>query len=97
MAEKVAADTITTVIHLNVVIISVMIKSGGNFSICEVIKMEEYVKKFIGIPVVFLIGVYVAGAMIEEFFGIPEAATYLFAAIGGIGFLAYYFRGKLFE
>ena len=57
--------------------------------------MQELVTKFIVIPVLAVLGIYIVGQLIEDLFGIPEAAKVLFWAIGGISFFALYFKSLL--
>jgi len=57
--------------------------------------MQEIITKFIIIPLVAIIGIYIVGEFIEALFGIPEAAKILFWAVGGIGFFALYFKSLL--
>ena len=59
--------------------------------------LNKIVKDFIVVPVVVLIGVYIAGAFVEDFFNFGDATKYLFLGIGGIGFLIYYSRKKIGE
>lgn len=57
--------------------------------------MNKTVKEMIYIPVVAILGIYIVGVLIQELFDIPNAVKYLFWAVGGIGFFAYYFRSKI--
>lgn len=57
--------------------------------------MQEFIIKFLIIPIFAIFGIYITGVLIEELFGIPEAAKILFWAVGGIGFFALYFRSLL--
>ena len=53
--------------------------------------MNEAVLKYIGIPIVAVIGVYVVGSIIYQLFGVP--AIILFGAVGGVPFFAKLIRG----
>lgn len=57
--------------------------------------MQEILIKFLIIPIVAILSIYIVGELIEGLFGIPEAGKVLFWAIGGIGFFAIYFRSLL--
>lgn len=50
------------------------------------------IRRFLVLPFILLVSIYVISAVVEQLFGIPAAATYIFAGIGGIGWLAYYYR-----
>lgn len=56
---------------------------------------QKAITRFIVIPIIFLIGIYVAGVFIQELFGASDAAKKLFWAVGGIAFVAYYFRKQI--
>ena len=47
---------------------------------------EEAVLKYIVVPLVTVIGVYVVGSTIYQLFGVP--AIVLFGAVGGVAFFA---------
>lgn len=47
---------------------------------------EEAVLKYIVVPLVAVIGVYVVGSTIYQLFGVP--AIVLFGAVGGVAFFA---------
>lgn len=51
--------------------------------------MEEAVLKYVVVPLVAVVGVYMVGSVIYELFGIP--AIILFCAVGGVGFYAKFF------
>ncbi len=51
--------------------------------------MEEVVRKYIVVPLVAVIGVYIVGSTIYHLFGVP--AIVLFGAIGGVAFYAKFF------
>ena len=57
--------------------------------------IREWVVKLIVIPIIAVVGIYIAGVFIEELFGIPEAGKILFWAVGGIAFFGFYFRSVL--
>jgi len=46
---------------------------------------------------VVLLGIFIAGVILETLFGFPGATKYIFLGVGGIGFLIYYFRKKISE
>ena len=48
------------------------------------------VAKYIIVPLVAVIGVYVVGTTIYQLFGVP--AIILFGAVGGVAFFAKFFR-----
>lgn len=50
-------------------------------------------EKFIIVPLVALIGMYVTGKVMEALFGVPYWA--LFAAAGGVGAFAAYFKLRM--
>lgn len=52
--------------------------------------MEEAVLKYLVIPLVAVIGVYVVGTTIYQLFGVPAIA--LFVAVGGVVFFAKFFK-----
>ena len=56
----------------------------------EVIEMEEVVLKYVLIPLVALIGIYVVGSTVYQLFGVPAIA--LFGAVGGVAFFAKFFK-----
>ena len=51
--------------------------------------MEEAVLKYIVVPFVAVIGVYIVGSTIYQLFGVP--AIILFCAVGGVAFYAKFF------
>ena len=51
---------------------------------------DEAVLKYIVVPLVAVIGVYVVGSAIYQLFGVP--AIVLFGAVGGVAFFAKFFR-----
>ena len=51
--------------------------------------MAEAVLKYIVVPLVAVVGVYVVGSVIHQLFGVP--AIILFCAVGGVGFYARFF------
>ena len=52
--------------------------------------MEEVVLKYVVIPLVAVIGVYVVGSVIFQLFGVPAIA--LFCAVGGLAFFVKFFK-----
>lgn len=59
--------------------------------------MNKLVGDFIVVPIVVLLGIYIAGVFVTELFNLPNAMQYLFHGVGGIGFLVLYFRKKIGE
>ncbi len=59
--------------------------------------MHDLIVKFIVVPMLAVIGIYIVGEMIQALFGIPEAGKVLFWAVGGIGFFAVYFKTLMSE
>ena len=51
--------------------------------------MAEAILKYIGVPFVAVIGVYIVGSTIYQLFGVP--AIVLFCAVGGVTFYAKFF------
>jgi hypothetical protein len=51
--------------------------------------MEEIVLKYIVVPLIAVIGVYVVGTTIYQLFGVP--AIVLFGAVGGVAFYAKFY------
>lgn len=51
------------------------------------------VQKFIVVPAVAVLGLYVVGQLLAALFGVP--AWLLFGAAGGVGAVAWYFRRNL--
>ncbi len=56
----------------------------------EVRDVEEAVLKYVVVPLVAVIGVYVVGSTIYQLFGVP--AIVLFGAVGGVAFFAKFFK-----
>jgi hypothetical protein len=52
--------------------------------------MAEAVLKYIIVPLIAVIGVYVVGSTIYQLFGVP--AIVLFCAVGGIAFFAKFYK-----
>ena len=52
--------------------------------------MEGTVLKYLIVPLVAVIGVYVVGSAIYQLFGVP--AIVLFSAVGGVAFFAKFFK-----
>jgi hypothetical protein len=52
--------------------------------------MEEAVLKYVVVPLIAVLGVYVVGSTIYQLFGIP--AIVLFGAVGGVAFFAKFFK-----
>lgn len=48
------------------------------------------VAKFIIVPLIALVGIYVVGSAAYALFGVPALA--LFAAVGGVAFLAKFYK-----
>jgi hypothetical protein len=51
--------------------------------------MDAEVLKYIIVPLVAVIGVYVVGSTINQLFGVPTIV--LFGAVGGVAFFAKFF------
>lgn len=52
--------------------------------------MDDAVLKYVIVPLVAVIGVFVVGTTIYELFGVP--AIVLFGAVGGVAFFAKFFK-----
>lgn len=52
--------------------------------------MENAILKFLAIPTIAVIGIYVVGTIIYQLFGVP--AIVLFGAVGGVAFVAKFFK-----
>jgi len=52
--------------------------------------MQEAVLKYVVIPLVVVIGIYVVGSTIYQLFGIP--AIVLFGAVGSVPFIAKFYK-----
>ncbi len=52
--------------------------------------MDAAVLKYIIVPLVAVIGIYIVGSTIYELFGIPAVA--LFSAVGGAAFIAKFYK-----
>ena len=50
------------------------------------------VQRFVILPVVLILGIYIVGAFVEALFDVSVAATRIFLGVGGVGFLVYYYR-----
>jgi hypothetical protein len=48
----------------------------------------DAIDKYIKVPFIAVVGIYVVGFTIENLFHIPQAAAMLFSAVGGICFVA---------
>jgi len=59
-------------------------------------RIDRAVEDFIAIPMVALLGIYIVSALIDSMLGINnETFKIVFTAIGGIPFIAYYFKKKI--
>ena len=56
--------------------------------------MERLLSRWIVAPFIFVLGIIIVGALIEDAFNIESAATKLFIAVGGIGAVALFFKLK---
>jgi hypothetical protein len=56
--------------------------------------MDPSVYKYIFVPAVAIIGIYVAGNLIQSTIGIPYATQLLFGAAGGIGLIAAFYKHR---
>lgn len=52
--------------------------------------MDDAVLKYVIVPLVAVIGVFVVGTTIYQLFGVP--AIVLFGAVGGVAFFAKFFK-----
>ena len=61
--------------------------------------IDEAVKNFVVIPVIVLLGIYVAATFTSTlFFGFSnQFVSGFFTAIGGVGYFVNYFRNKMSE
>jgi hypothetical protein len=48
----------------------------------------DAIEKYLVVPFIAVIGIYIVGVTIESLFHIPQAAAMLFSAVGGICFVA---------
>ncbi len=53
-------------------------------------EVEEAILKYIVVPIVAVIGVFVVGTIIFQLFGVPAIA--LFGAVGGVAFFAKFYK-----
>ncbi len=58
-------------------------------------EIQKAITRLIVIPAIALLGIFLAGVFLETLFGIPDAVKKLFWAIGGIAFIAWYFRNQI--
>lgn len=58
-------------------------------------EFQKAVTKFIAIPAIALLGIFLAGTFMESLFGVVDAAKKLFWAVGGIAFFSWYFREEI--
>ena len=56
--------------------------------------MDRLFNRWVLTPVIFIIGIIIAGSLIEDAFDIENAATKLFLATGGIGVVALFYKIK---
>jgi hypothetical protein len=54
--------------------------------------MDSVVAKFIYTPMVAVIGIYIVGTLLQNLIGIPMAVTALFSAVGGIVYIANFYK-----
>jgi hypothetical protein len=54
--------------------------------------VDEIISKYIVVPLIAVLGIFVVGSFIEALFGIVGAAFALFIAVGGIIYFAKFFR-----
>jgi len=50
------------------------------------------ISKYIMVPLVALLGIFIVGTVMDELFGI--AAIVLFGAVGGVAFLARFYKDR---
>lgn len=60
-------------------------------------KIQEAAYKFFAVPVIFLLGLYVASVLIQEFTGIGDLLRWILFSMGLFGALVYYFKKHLNE
>ncbi|MBS3090801.1 hypothetical protein J4433_03485 [Candidatus Pacearchaeota archaeon] len=60
-------------------------------------EVQEAAYKFFAVPVIFLIGLYVASVIIQEFTGITDFFRWILFSAGLIGAIVYYFKKHLSE
>ena len=60
-------------------------------------KVQEATYKFFVVPIIFLLGLYVASVIIQEFTGINNFFRWMFFSAGLIISIIYYFRKHLNE
>lgn len=56
--------------------------------------MEEAVLKYIIRPLIAVVGIYIVGSFIAAAIGIAGAVIALFIAVGGIYFVAQFYKGR---
>lgn len=57
--------------------------------------VQNAIVKFIVVPFIFIIGIIIVGALIEDSFDIPNAAIRIFQIAGGVSFIGYYYYRQL--
>ena len=58
--------------------------------------MEKAVEEFIVLPLIALIGIFVASSLVDSMLQINnETFRLVFTGVGGVPFLVYYFKKKL--
>jgi len=57
--------------------------------------VDKDIQRFIVRPFIVLVGIYIAGAVVETLFDLPGAAKYIFLGIGGTGFAVLYFKREI--
>jgi ABC-type enterochelin transport system permease subunit len=54
--------------------------------------MDDVLEKFIVVPLIAVIGIFVVGTVIQVLFNVPQAASLLFSAVGGIYFVSKFYQ-----
>lgn len=52
----------------------------------------DWVEIAVVVPVVILIGMYVVGTMLDGFLGTKNSFALIFAGVGGVGVIIYYYK-----
>jgi len=59
--------------------------------------VDKAIEDLIVIPVVIVLGLFITGAVVDSMLQTTYTFKILFAGVGGIPFLIYYFRKKISE
>ena len=52
----------------------------------------DWVEIAVAVPVIILVGMYVVGIMLDSFLGTKNMFSMIFAGVGGVGVVIYYYR-----